>query len=560
MNEIRLLLQNRLRIILNAVLQIREHSRLKLFVVTCFAVGVLAGLFLLFHEMFRFLSGFEEFKATLSAYLFSIFFLSLGIMLFFSTAIIAFTGIFHSREAHFLVAMPLHAENLFAYKMAEAAVFSSWAFMLLGMPLIIAYGITSAVPWYFYPVSVLFFAVFAGIPAWAGGTAALAVGTFFPRNRKLLLGIAASIMALIGLKVVLGLIGGGHKPFQSMDRWVTSILSKISFCQNAFLPSQWMARGVLAASRRDLYEMFFQFLLILSNMLFVGLIAYLAAKKIYPRGWSVCRGATAARKYRTQAPLYTLLDRALPFLSRPVRMLVVKDAKNFFRDPSQWSQVLIFAGLIGIYNLNLRNLSYDIAGPAWKNIIAFLNLAATALALSSFTGRFIFPMLSLEGRRFWILGLLPVERKSILMGKLFFSAAGSIAISEALIITSDYMLRTGPAMIVLHIVTVAVICLGLSAIAVGLGATFPNLKEDNPSKIVAGFGGTLCLMISLAFIMIEVILLALPCHFYLAWKAISAGTFKLWMAAAVAAAFAVAALAVIIPMKAGLRAFERLEF
>ena len=29
-------------------------------------------------------------------------------------------------------------------------------------------------------------------------------------------------------------------------------------------------------------------------------------------------------------------------------------------------------------------------------------------------------------------------------------------------------------------------------LAIGLGALYPNLRDDNPAKIVSGFGGTLC--------------------------------------------------------------------
>ena len=72
--------------------------------------------------------------------------------------------------------------------------------------------------------------------------------------------------------------------------------------------------------------------------------------------------------------------------------------------------------------------------------------------------------------------------------------------TEILVLLSDLMLRMGPAMIVLHMVMVAILCLGLSGISVGLGARLPNLKEDDPSKIAAGFGGTLNLLVSLVFI------------------------------------------------------------
>ena len=52
------------------------------------------------------------------------------------------------------------------------------------------------------------------------------------------------------------------------------------------------------------------------------------------------------------------------------------------------------------YFVNIRRLSYDVQSPYWRNLVSFLNLAVTALILSTFTSRFIFPQLSLEGRNF----------------------------------------------------------------------------------------------------------------------------------------------------------------
>jgi ABC-2 type transport system permease protein len=51
--------------------------------------------------------------------------------------------------------------------------------------------------------------------------------------------------------------------------------------------------------------------------------------------------------------------------------------------------------------------------------------------------------------------------------------------------------------------------LSLNGLAVGLGALYPNFKEDNPSKIVSGFGGTFCLVLSFLYIVASVVLLAL---------------------------------------------------
>ena len=51
--------------------------------------------------------------------------------------------------------------------------------------------------------------------------------------------------------------------------------------------------------------------------------------------------------------------------------------------------------------------------------------------------------------------------------------------------------------------------LTLTGLAVGLGALYPNFKEENPSKIVSGFGGTFCLVLSFLYILGSVVLLAL---------------------------------------------------
>ena len=55
---------------------------------------------------------------------------------------------------------------------------------------------------------------------------------------------------------------------------------------------------------------------------------------------------------------------------------------------------------------------------------------------------------------------------------------------------------------------VTVMTLTLTGLAVGLGALYPNFKEENPSKIVSGFGGTFCLVLSFLYILGSVVLLA----------------------------------------------------
>jgi ABC-2 type transport system permease protein len=109
--------------------------------------------------------------------------------------------------------------------------------------------------------------------------------------------------------------------------------------------------------------------------------------------------------------------------------------------------------------------------------------------------------------------------------------------------------------------------LGLSSIAVGLGAMMPNFRESSPSKISAGFGGTLNLVLSALYIVVIVVLTALPCHFYLiagnaSWRDsfLNPSFLRLWLWGGSFTAIVVGISATVLPLWWGLRSFRRMEF
>jgi hypothetical protein len=56
---------------------------------------------------------------------------------------------------------------------------------------------------------------------------------------------------------------------------------------------------------------------------------------------------------------------------------------------------------------------------------------------------------------------------------------------------------------------ITVMTFALNGLAVGLGVLYPNVKETNPNKIVSGFGGTLCFVVSSTYIIAALALLIL---------------------------------------------------
>jgi ABC-2 type transport system permease protein len=163
---------------------------------------------------------------------------------------------------------------------------------------------------------------------------------------------------------------------------------------------------------------------------------------------------------------------------------------------------------------------------------------------------------------------LPVGRAQILWGKFAFSVGISLVATEGLVFLSDLMLGMSPVMIALHVGMVAILCMGLSGISVGLGARLPNLRETDPSKIAVGFGGTLNLLVSLVFIFAIVMALAVPCHLYYLGQeypdtttiALSHSGFRFWLIAAIVVSLLIGAVGTIVPLRIGIKAFKHMEF
>ena len=556
----------RLRLLRNQVRDFLAGSRLRLATVVFCCLTFWAGLFALFLDGFRFLDQYFKLYNEIVGYIFGTFFLSLLVMLVFSTGIILYASLFQSREAAYLLTTPADADRVFAFKFVEAMAYSSGGFLLLGSPLMVAYGLTARAPWSFYALFLAYLPAFVLVPGAIGAIGAILVANFLPRQRKTVLAVAGCAVLLLGLGLSYRVL---RVPTDALAReGLGMLLGQLAFSQHPLLPSRWMSHGLIQAAQGEWRDGLFYLAILSAHAAMAYLAAAVLARDLYRQGYSRVQGGRAARRRIGWYGPDNLFHRIFAFIPRPVRLLILKDLRTFRRDPAQWSQFLIFFGLLAFYFLNIRRLGYNVQGPYFRNLLSFLNLAVTALILSTFTSRFIFPLLSLEGRNFWILGLFPLRREAILWGKFAFASGISLVATEALVLLSDLMLRMAPPMIALHMGMIVVLCLGLSGISVGLGARLPDLKEDDPSKIAVGFGGTLNLLVSLLFVFLIVFAMAVPCHLYFAGldivshggPTINFFQFRSWLTLAIFACLGLGALATFLPLHIGIKAFRRMEF
>ena len=569
--EARAFWRMRARLVGTVLRQLLVEARFRLSMVAVLTIFLWSTLFWIFCDAFRFLNTAiqaPDLHDETVQIVFGAFFVTLMVMLVFSAGIILYSTLFKGQDIPLLLTLPARAERIFLNKFQEAILMSSWAFLLLGSPMLLAYGIVNGAPWYYFAVLVPFLVAFTYVPAGLGALVCLVVVYRLPSVRWHVVALAGIVAILVGLAAGYSLISGPEGNLLTA-RWFQDMLDRLRITQHRLLPSWWLSAGLFQAARQNPRESMLFLALMISNALFSRQLAIWTAGGLYRTAFSRLHGRRTARKSAKASWMDRLVFRLSPFASRQSRLLMVKDLRLFRRDPVQWSQLLIFTGLLALYFVNIRRFHYDVYYVGWVNLVSFLNVSVVGLLLSTFTTRFIFPMISLEGRRFWILGLLPIDRDAILWGKFQFAVGASIVPSSLLILLSDAMLQVAPLVFLSHQITCVILCLGLSGIAVGLGAKLPSLREQSPSRIAAGFGGTLNLVLSTLYILAVVLLTAVPCHFYLG--AYGSGDqlvgfagfhywIQFWLAAGLLGSLALGAVATVVPLVIGLRAFRRLEF
>ena len=559
MNMVRTIYGARFKIMSNKLSGAREHSLLKVIVVWLMAAGIIAGLFYVPYKSFLFLQTMGHFGIVIIDRMIYLLFMGLFIMLIFSNCIICYSTAYKANETSFFFTLPIDHADLFFVKFIDSIFLSSWMFLSFLIPILSAYGVVRGLEWTFYASMFIFFVPFAVIAGAIGCLITMSAVRFIPIRLYRISGILTALIFVAGCVWLFFSGRGAARAENEAVFLLTNVIPHFGFTQFAFAPNYWISEGIFKVISSSYEKSAFWLFLLLSNALVLGLVVHKFSGNIYYQGWVRSSFMGRKKKYGARKGLVEKLLRRTGFIKPAIQGLIMKDLKLFWRDPLQWSQFTIFFGLLAIYFANIRNLGYQDVLPFWKNIISFLNLAATALTLASLSVRFVFPQLSLEGKRFWILGLAPIHVRELLMQKFWLNSISALVVSLPLITISNYMLDVSPEIMALSLLVVILMCFSLTALCIGLGALFPNFKEDNPARIVSGFGGTLALVLCLVYIVVNVAAMALPFHLFITQR-ITEGFFERLVVWTGVFVFALGAATVSLSMYMGNRALKKMEW
>jgi ABC-2 type transport system permease protein len=125
---------------------------------------------------------------------------------------------------------------------------------------------------------------------------------------------------------------------------------------------------------------------------------------------------------------------------------------------------------------------------------------------------------------------------------------------------TNTLLEANAFIMLVSVLTIAYFTLAVSALALGLGALFPQFSTENVAQIPTSFGGLVFMMTSLSLLALILVIEAVPVAAYL--RVLSRGGTPVVSAEMIAAFGAVTAICVIttlLPLRIGLARLRELE-
>jgi len=437
--------------------------------------------------------------------------LSFSGLLFFSNIITALSSYFLSDDMQLLQALPVSQRRMFYLRAVDTVAGSSWMILIFGLPVLLAYGAVHGGGPLYYLIAFGGLLAYLIPPAALGiGVACLLVRGFSARRIRELMTLVSAVF-LIGLVMLLR----GLQPERLVDpeafETLAEFIAVVRTPDASWLPSTWLSDLCMWALGQHYSGVGLQ-----AGLLFIGGPAMLVLTRwmvapLWFEAWT--RAQEAPQKNASRSRLASwLIDTVTRPIPRVFRALLRKDIRVFLREPGQWTQSLLLCGLVVIYLYSVHSLPLDSIAlrDITKNAIGFLNVGVAGAVLAAIAVRFNFTAVSHEGRAFWVLHGSPIGAWRFLLSKFAVGLVPTLVLGEVLVISTCAMLETSPFFTWVSAGTIFMLSIGLTGLAVGMGALYPNFKADSAARMASGPGAILFMVVALLFVGAVVVAESLP--------------------------------------------------
>jgi len=444
-------------------------------------------------RLLRTLRGVEEVGPLLASKLLALALLVFVGMLLLSNLIAALSSFFLSRDLPWIRAAPVDWLSVYLARLTETLVSSSWMVVLMLVPMLTAYANVFNGGWLFLALSVGALVPFLLIPAALGSATTLLLVRVFPARRsKDILGVVA-IVAVALVIFLLRVLRPERLVNPESYRNLVDFMAALRAPSSPWLASQWGADALTGF----LQGTFDPFLLILLWTTAAGTVTVGAMlhRSLYASCFTRAQEGHENRIRRNAGWIW--FEQVLRTAPIQRQQLVLKDVRIFFRDSTQWSQLIILGVLVVVYVYNIQVLplnSGEMITRFLVTLVVFLNLALSGFVLAAIAARFVFPALSLEGQTLWLLGSAPLKPETILGAKYWVGAVPLTALAVILTGATNLLLGVPAGLAVLSLASIVGLSLALTAQALAWGVYYPEFESENAAQIPTSIGGLLFML------------------------------------------------------------------
>ena len=436
-------------------------------------------------------------------------FVSFFLLLVLSNVITSLSTFFLAKDLDLLISAPVDWLKVYAAKLTESLAHSSWMVTLIAVPIFAAYGWVYQAGWSFALVATLAWLPFIIIPAVLGATTTnLLVNAFPARRTRDILGVVAVISAA-GLVLAFRLLRPEKLVRPEAVRSLVDFLALLRTPTSPYLPSAWVTRAMMSWLDSRTLDLL-PFYLLWSTAAVAVAIGAAVHWRLYPSGFT--KAQESAARWVRGSTLRTVLATPLGWLGVLRRELVLKELRVFFRDTTQWSQLILLAVLVVVYVINVKFLPLASGGITFLlvNMVPWLNLGLAGFVLASVAARFIFPAVSMEGRTLWLLKSSPLPMRQLLWAKFWTGTIPLLVLALAIVGVTDALLQVSPFIFLTSIFTITFMTFAMAGLALGLGTLFPQYETENAAQIPTSFGGLIFMIVAVALVAAVVTLEAAP--------------------------------------------------
>ncbi len=478
-------------------------------------------------------------------------------ILLLSNIITALSSFFLAKDLDLLVAAPVDWLTLYGAKLLETAVASSWMVVLMATPIFAAFGVAYHGGFVFPLLVVAVFVPFLVVPAVIGSAITLLLVNIFPARRTRDILSVIAVLAAGGIVLLFRIVRPERlarpEGFRSLVEFVTILRTPTS----PFLPSEWVQHSVLGwlNHRPDWLPLY----LLWSTAAAAFVVGSLLHRALYMDGFS--KAQESAQRWARNNATRRVGHRILAPLGILRRELMLKELRLFFRDTTQWSQLILLAVLVVVYVFNIKYLPLRGEGITFflRNVIPFFNVLLAGFVLASIAARFIFPSVSLEGRTLWLLKSSPMPMTDLLWAKFWVGTLPLLLLALGIMIVTNVLLQVSDFMFAVSVMTIAMMTMALCGMALGFGTLFPQFETENAAQIPTSFGGLLYMIASITLIAGVIVLEARPVYGYLSAQFYGTPTSNTEMIVGFGLAAALCTAATIVPIGIAKRRLEAVE-